>query len=136
MDTMNGISMSTELNYLCLSLVLGLVMLVIATTLGTIQRGLPWNVGPRDQPMPPLSGMAGRMDRAFQNFKETFPFFIAAVLLAQATGHHTSLTATGAALYFYCRVIYVPLYGAGIPFVRTLVWTASVVGIVLVAFTH
>lgn len=32
--------------------------------------------------------------------------------------------------YFVARVVYVPLYAAGVPFLRSLVWLASVVGIV------
>ena len=41
-------------------------------------------------------------------------------------------TAIGAHLYFWGRLIYVPLYAAGIPVVRTLVWVGATLGLVLV----
>ena len=84
----------------------------------------------RDDEAPPLHGLAARMDRALQNFKETFPFFVAGVVLVGVTRQTNSLTQTGAGLYFACRVLYVPIYAIGIPYFRTLVWCASVVGLV------
>jgi uncharacterized MAPEG superfamily protein len=80
----------------------------------------------------PLTGvLAGRLDRAFANFKETFPFFAAAVMMAAVLGRHSNLTAWGAELYLAARIIYLPLYAMGVPFLRTLVWLASVIGIVM-----
>jgi uncharacterized MAPEG superfamily protein len=43
-----------------------------------------------------------------------------------------STTALGAEIFFWARLIYVPIYAAGVAFVRTVAWTASVVGIVMV----
>ena len=124
--------LSIELKMLLYSVCLGLVMLMIATHLTTKQRGIAWNVSPRDKPMPELTGMAGRMDRAFKNFKETFVFFAAAILMVQATtlANHTS--GLGAQIYFWARVVYVPLYAAGIPVLRSLVWLVSIIGLVMV----
>ncbi len=124
--------MGIELKLLVWSVLLGLLQLVLAATLGTQQRGLSWNVGARDGTPEPLTGVAARLDRAFRNFLETFPFFAAAVLavvLAQKTSDHTAL---GAQLYFWARVAYVPLYAAGIPYVRTLVWAVSLAGVLMV----
>jgi uncharacterized MAPEG superfamily protein len=41
------------------------------------------------------------------------------------------MTVLGAQLYFWARLVYVPVYAAGIPYLRTLIWAASIVGIVL-----
>lgn len=123
--------MSIELRMLGLSVILGIVQLLIATQISTAKRGLKWNMSPRDEAQPPLTGVAGRLDRALQNFKETFPFFIAVVVLVELTQTHTNLTATGAQLYFWARLLYVPIYAAGIAGVRTLVWGAATLGIVL-----
>jgi uncharacterized MAPEG superfamily protein len=38
------------------------------------------------------------------------------------------LTLWGAWLYLLARIIYVPLYAAGISFIRTLAWLVSIVG--------
>lgn len=124
--------MSTEMQMLVWSIVLGLAQLAIAASFNTGQRGLAWGVGARDGDPPPVSAVAARLDRAFKNFLETFGFFAAAVLLLHATGRGNANSAMGAQLYFWARVAYVPAYATGIPFVRTLVWAAALVGIVLV----
>jgi uncharacterized MAPEG superfamily protein len=57
--------------------------------------------------------------------------FAAAVLIAHVAGREGTLTLWGTGLYLAARVIYLPLYAAGIPFVRSLVWLASLLGIIL-----
>jgi uncharacterized MAPEG superfamily protein len=54
------------------------------------------------------------------------------VLMANAMGKHTAMSAIGAQIYFWTRVAYVPAYALGVPFVRTLLWIASIVGIGMV----
>ena len=41
-------------------------------------------------------------------------------------------TALAAQVYFWARVVYLPLYGAGVPKVRTLVWAIGTLAIVTV----
>jgi len=124
--------MSIEMRMLAWAMVLGLVQLLLAATSMTMQRGSRWNASARDGTPAPLTGVAGRFDRAFRNFMETFPFFAAAVLAAAWAQRLDSHTALGAQLYFWARVVYIPLYAAGIPYVRSLVWTIAMIGIVLV----
>jgi uncharacterized MAPEG superfamily protein len=123
---------STELQMLCWAIVLGLAQLAIATTLSVLERGLPWAAGPRDTPAPPLARFAGRMDRAWCNYRETFVYFAASVLAVTALGKTSASSALGAEIYLAARIVYVPLYAAGLPFVRTLVWGVSAAGIVMV----
>ncbi len=78
--------MSIELMLLIAAIALGFIQITAAAAASTRQYGSRWNAGPRDEPMPPLTGMAGRLDRALQNFKETFPFFAVAVLAAEVLG--------------------------------------------------
>ena len=82
--------------------------------------------------MPPLAGVAGRLERALQNFGETFPLFAAAVLLAQVADRHNAFTVWGAQLYFWARVAYLPLYAFGVPLVRSLAWNVAAAGVFLV----
>ena len=124
--------MTGELNMLGWSVCLGLVYVGIAATLATQQRGMKWNAGNRDGDAKPLTGAAARADRASRNFLETFVFFAAAVLMANAMGKHTAMSALGAQIYFWTRVAYVPAYTLGIPFLRTFLWIASIVGIGMV----
>ena len=129
---MEASTYTMELQMLAWAVVLGLVQLAVAASLSTQQRGLMWNAGPRDGEPKPLTGVAARMDRALKNFLETFPFFAVAVLAVAMTGLTSGDTAMGAQLYFWARVAYVPLYAAGIPFLRTVAWAASLVGLVMV----
>ena len=66
--------------------------------------------------------MAARRSPFFRNFMETFPFFAAAILTAQALNRFSWLTLIGSQVYLIGRVIYLPLYAAGVPGLRTLVW--------------
>ena len=123
--------MTLELTLLALSVVLGLVHIVAASHAASLQRGYRWSASARDEPVEPLHGVAGRLDRALRNFLETFPLFAAVVLAADAIGRHNALTALGAQLYFWGRVAYLPLYAAGIPLVRSLAWNVAAAGILL-----
>jgi uncharacterized MAPEG superfamily protein len=124
--------MTLELKMLALSSVLGLVQIVLAAHAASLQRGYVWTASSRDEPAPALTGLAGRLARALQNFVETFPLFAAAVLIAHAAATHSWMTEWGVQLYFWGRVAYLALYTAGVFLVRSLVWNVAVVGIVLV----
>lgn len=123
--------MSIELRMLAWSVVLGLVQVLLPTLFALKLRGLDWAASPRDAVLPALAGVSGRLDRARANFLETFPFFVAVVLATVVLQRHDAMTALGAQLYFWARLLYVPVYAAGIPYLRTLIWTVSIVGIVI-----
>jgi len=125
--------LALELKLLGAAIVVGLVQLLWSAAAARAHQGdLKWAAGPRDTPMP-LGGVAGRLERAFWNFAETFPFFAAAVLACALAGKlGTPLTVWGASLYVGGRALYAPLYASGIPTVRTLVWLISMVGLVMV----
>lgn len=126
--------MSPEFQALGLSVILGLVQLMMQATFAIMARGHSWAVSPRETAVEPLKGLAGRVERAFYNFMETFPLFATVVLLANFMGVHSSLTVWGAGLYFWARLAYLPVYMAGIYVVRTLIWFTSIAGIVLILF--
>lgn len=115
---------------LTFSVVLGIVQVIITSHAASFQRGYRWTAGSRDEEAP-LRGVAGRLDRALRNFLETFPLFAAIVLVAHVSDTRDSFTEWGARLYFWARVVYVPLYAAGIPLIRSLVWNVATVGILL-----
>jgi uncharacterized MAPEG superfamily protein len=124
--------MTTELLMLALSVVLGFVHITVSAIATTHQYGSKWTLSTRDAPMPPLQAVAGRLQRALHNFLETFPLFAAAVLIADATNRHGWMAVLGSQIYFYARVLYLPIYAAGLPVVRTVVWSVAALGIVLV----
>src|SRR6187549_2261367 len=129
---MNIFTGSIEIQMLCWSVVLGLVQLVIATSLATRDQGLAYNIGPRDSAGPPVTRLTARFERAFGNFRQTFVYFAVAVLVVTALAKNSPASALGAQIYFWSRVAYVPAYAAGITGLRTVLWTASIFGLVTV----
>ena len=124
--------MSVELNCLAWSVILGLVHILAAANARTIELGTKWNMGPRDGEPTILSPLTGRLLRAQSNFFETFPLFAVAILLAAITNQFSAYSYWGAVMYLVARVIYLPLYAAGIPLVRSLVWLVSMAVLLMV----
>lgn len=124
--------MATELVILAWTLVLALVHVFAAGISRTRQYGSRWGMGPRDGEMPPLAPLPGRLQRAQQNFFETFPLFAVAVLIAALTGQLSTQTLVGAHLYFWARLAYLPIYALGVPMVRSLVWGVAFLGLLLI----
>lgn len=120
---------STELIGLTAAAALGLVHIVLASHSASLQRGYRWSAGPRDEPIVPLGGMAGRLARASANFLETFPFFAAAALAVLATGTHSPWSRWGVILYLAGRIAYLPLYAFGVFLVRSIAWNVAIGGI-------
>ena len=123
--------MNLEIRILAWTVVLGFVHIVAASHAASLQRGYRWTASARDHELAPLTGVAGRLDRALRNFSETFPLFAALLLAAQAIGRHSWLTEAGAILYFVARLAYLPLYVFGVPIVRSLVWNVAALGMAL-----
>jgi uncharacterized MAPEG superfamily protein len=124
--------MTTELRLLAASVILGLVHLIAASHLISFQRGYRWTASSREEPVPPLRGLANRVDQATTNFLETFPLFAAVVLTAHITSRDSLLTLCGAHLYFWGRVGYLLAAAAGYSLVRSvLFWNTAVTGILL-----
>jgi uncharacterized MAPEG superfamily protein len=125
--------MTLELKMLAWTLVLAFVQIILFDVARTGQYGLKWNTSPRDEAMPPLSARAERLSRAQANLFETLPLFMGAILIGHVAGVQTAQTALGAQIYFWGRVVYVPLYAFGVPQVRSLVWLVSLAGLIMTA---
>jgi uncharacterized MAPEG superfamily protein len=108
------------------------VHLIAASHLISFQYGYRWTASSREESVPPLRGLANRVDQATTNFLETFPFFAAVVLVAHVTHHHSFLTLWGAHLYFWARLGYLLAAAAGYGLVRSvLFWNTTLTGIAL-----
>ena len=123
--------MPTELTILAWGAGLLFVHIFAAVQAKTRQYGTKWNMGARDEAVPPPSPVVGRLERARDNFLETLPIAIVALLGVVVAGKTSSTTALGGWLWLGARVVYLPLYGFGVPKVRTLVWMASIIGLIL-----
>lgn len=124
--------MTTELTYLVATLVLALVQVLLPAAGRTMEFGISWNAGARDQTPESHNPVVGRLERAKTNLYEILPLFIGAVLIAHVTGAESALTLWGVALYFWARVAFIPLYALGVPYIRSLVWLVSLAGLILI----
>ena len=124
--------MTTALTLVVWSLILAFVQIILFDVVRTGQYGLKWNTGPRDEAVPEISPMGGRLKRAQDNLFETLPLFIAAMLVAHISGRETDMVTLGAEIWFVARVVYVPLYAFGVRQIRSLVWLVSIAGLGMV----
>jgi uncharacterized MAPEG superfamily protein len=114
--------MTIELKLLGWTLVLALVQILLAAYARNAEAGVAYSCGPRDAAGPPVGVMTARLRRAQANLFETLPLFAAAVLIAHTAGLESTMTYWGAWLYFGSRIVYLPLYVFGVPYVRSAVW--------------
>jgi len=124
--------MTTELTLLAWTLVLALVQIMLTANLRTAETGIQYNASARDGEAPPPRPVTARLQRAQANLFETLPLFIGAVLIAHVSGSEGDLTLWGCWMYLVGRIVYIPLYAAGIPYVRSLVWLVSLAGLIMV----
>jgi uncharacterized MAPEG superfamily protein len=125
-------SVTFELTMLAAATGWGFVQLVAAAQAANVQYGLKWAASPRDVDPPPLKPIPGRIVRNFRNYMESFPFFVVAVLIAEAAGVHNALTHWGSIAYLGGRVAYTALYVSGIPLIRSLFWNIAAFGMLAV----
>lgn len=71
---------------------------------------------------PPHTVMSGRMTHALRNMFEALPVFLPLALLAAAQGIESGWALTGAMVFFFARLAYVPAYASGIVPLRSAAW--------------
>jgi uncharacterized MAPEG superfamily protein len=124
--------MPVEIRIAALGALLLFLHIFVATRFKTAQYGRKWNLGSRDEALPEPSAVTGRLMRAQANFQETFPIAIVALLGVVIADKTSQWTALGGWIWLGARVIYLPLYWAGVPVVRTIVWTIALIGLAMV----
>jgi uncharacterized MAPEG superfamily protein len=123
--------MKPELTLLIWSVVLMFAQMLIAVQGATMQVGLMTLAQNREK-LPELTGWAGRAARAHRNMMENLVLFAALVLVAVMADKTNNMTLLGAQIFFWARLVYAGVYIAGIPWLRTGVWTVSVIGLVMI----
>jgi uncharacterized MAPEG superfamily protein len=114
------------------AVLLGMFQLLLGSVAARTQQGYDWGMGPRDEESP-ISGIPARLQRAFANYMESFPLFVAAMLAAVLLGKTGQLTEIGGWLYLAGRVAFIPLYAAGVRNIRTYAWVVASTGLLMVA---
>lgn len=112
------------------------VLTFIAIMLGAVLRNREWTIdgmkvglSNRDN-LPEATPLGARAERAAQNTKENFILFIALAFVAHAAGMGEQ-AAFGASVFFWARVVYLPLYILGITYVRSAVWGVGIAGLAI-----
>ncbi len=123
--------MKPELVLLVWAVALTVVQMLIAVSGATLQVGLPMLASNRDR-CPAFTGWVDRAYRAHRNMLENLVLFAALVLIAVAGNKTNQTTLLGAQIFFWARVVYAAVFLAGIPWLRTGVWTVSLIGLILI----
>jgi len=123
--------MTIELKLLAWTVALAFAQMLLAVAGATQQLGIDELAGNREY-TPKLTGWADRARKGQLNLLENLALFAPLVLIAQIAGRTNATTALGAEIFFAARVIYIFVFAAGVPYLRTLVWAVSVVGLILI----
>ena len=109
------------------------VWTLITVVVGAAIRNQEWTkegrdigLGNRDN-LKEATPMGGRAERAAKNSIEAAAFFVPLALVANAAGMDAEVM-LGAQIAFWARIAYVPIYIAGIKYLRSFVWIVGVVG--------
>ncbi|MCR9220911.1 MAG: MAPEG family protein [Alphaproteobacteria bacterium] len=113
--------MSPELTALALAGLWQMLQVVAMAIPANRQLGVAYTAGPRDEKRAP-TGLAGRLHRASENHYQALALFAAAVLVVELGGAASAVTAGCAWAYLGARVLYVPAYASGIPYLRSAIW--------------
>tara|TARA_R110002124_G_scaffold72861_2_gene195714 strand:- start:13932 stop:14315 length:384 start_codon:yes stop_codon:yes gene_type:complete len=108
----------------------------LAIMLGAFLRNREWTpegfkagVSNRDN-VPEATPLGGRAERAAANSIEALLMFAPLALVAQLAGIADEAL-LGATVFIWARVAYLPIYLAGIIYVRSLVWGVGVAGLAM-----
>ena len=123
-----------ELKMLAFAAILALVQIYLAAMPRMLSSGTDWAAGARDAPPAPVPVWAQRADRAARNMLETFPIFAALAVGVVAAGVSDGVSAMGSVIYLVARVLYVPAYIFPIYMVRSLIYFAAIIGILMVGW--
>ncbi|APX90205.1 hypothetical protein BV394_11100 [Brevirhabdus pacifica] len=124
--------MTSELSILMLYGLLVIATILIQVLLALPQVGLPYLASPRDEQRE-LPGTAGRAERALGNSVVAMALFAPAILVLHINGATGPASLLAAQVFLIARLIYLPVYLAGIPWLRTAVW---MVGLLATAWLY
>ena len=88
-------------------------------------------VGYMDDP-PESPAWAKRALRVHLNFVENLAPFATLVLVAHVAGLANETTALGAAIFFWARVVHAAVFYAAVPWLRTVAFAVSWVGMAII----
>ncbi len=126
-------SLNTEMEMLLWSALLYIGQVLIAAMAADLKNGMAWGLSNRDD-IPATSGFIGRAERAYANMAENLLPFACIALLIQGTDSNGAMSALGASIFFYSRVLHAGLYLAGVTVLRSIAYFAGLAGIGLMVY--
>jgi uncharacterized MAPEG superfamily protein len=124
-----------DLHFLTLAALLNWMMIVVAALwrVGAFSpAGLDRAFGNRSH-VPEPAPAAARADRAAKNMTENMILFVVVLAASRLGGADAQALTPGAAIFFWARLAYWPVYIIGIPYLCTVVWATSLCGLVAIA---
>lgn len=94
-----------------------------------------WEIMGNRDTRPEKTVVAARLDRAKNNMLEALPLYLGLAMLVLVKGNESSMAVNGAIIFLIARVVYIPIYAAGIPVLRSLVWLAGMAGMLVMALS-
>lgn len=125
---------AVEIQVLAWSGLLMVAQFVLMGIYASQQLGTRYLVSPRDENRE-VTGTAGRLRRAFNNHVEGLVLFTAAAVAVTLSDASSPVTEACAFAYLAARVVYVPTYWFGIPWLRTIVWAVGLLATVTMLLT-
>lgn len=123
----------TLTGWILATLALFFAQTLIAPAIRYVSPGLPGirnALGPRDDP-PAMPVIGARFDRALKNMVEAMVVFLPIALLLETKGLASGVALTGAMVFFWARLAYVPAYVSGIPGLRSAIWSIGHIGLAM-----
>ena len=116
-------------NILIISFLLVIIQLTIPMLIELLTKNtnLKYFLSSRDENTK-ISTHTQRANRALKNLLETFPIFIGLAILSLIKDVDNSSIAL---FWLIFRIIYVPVYVLGINYIRTGIWAASLICLIL-----
>ena len=78
------------------------------------------------------TGWAGRARRAHLDMLANMVLFAPLIVITEVAARDNRMTEIGAQMFFWTRLAYATVYIVGVPRLRTAVWSASAVALVLI----
>jgi uncharacterized MAPEG superfamily protein len=97
---------------------------------GWTPTGMQIALGNRDN-LPEPTALAGRAERTARNTLDNFVLFAAIAMVAHISGRAGARVDQGAEIFFWGRIVFIPVYYAGIVYLRTAVWLVSIIGLAM-----
>ena len=119
--------MTPELTALALAALLQGLQFALMAIPANLELGTKRTLSPRDG-APLIEGVSpktARLFRAMNNHFEALILFTIAVVVVTLGDQSTGFTAGCAWAYLIARILYVPAYASGVPYLRSVIWAVG-----------